>query len=193
MYIYYYMAYVYRHIRLDKNEPFYIGISNDAMHERANSTKRKNKYWKRIFNKTEIRIEIMLDDLTWEEACVKEREFISLYGRKDLKIGTLVNMTDGGEGLINPSIEVRNKIKTKLLGREPWNKNKTGLYKTSDETKEKLRCKRPGVSEKLKGRKQTPDVIQNRVNKNTGRKRTAETKNKISLATKGKPKKKCIN
>jgi len=24
------MAYVYRHIRLDKNEPFYIGISNDV-------------------------------------------------------------------------------------------------------------------------------------------------------------------
>jgi hypothetical protein len=30
----------------------------------------------------------------------KEKEFIQLYGRKDLGLGELVNMTDGGDGTI---------------------------------------------------------------------------------------------
>lgn len=184
------MAYVYRHIRLDKNEPFYIGISGDNVYERASCNKRRSKYWKRIANKTEYLVEIILDDLTWEEACDKEREFITLYGRKDLGTGTLVNLTDGGEGLFNPSAETREKIKNKLLGHIPWNKGKKGLYKATAETIEKLKCKRPGVSEKLKGRKQSAEVIQNRATKNTGKKRSAETKAKISAAHIGKPKKK---
>ena len=29
------MAYIYRHIRLDKNEPFYIGIGSDKDYKRA--------------------------------------------------------------------------------------------------------------------------------------------------------------
>jgi len=40
------MAYIYRHIRLDKNEPFYIGIgdnSHEGTYPRAHSKKPKNK------------------------------------------------------------------------------------------------------------------------------------------------------
>lgn len=96
------MAYVYRHIRLDKNEVFYVGIGSDNLgkYTRAHSTKRGD-HWKNIFNNTEIIVEIMLDDLTWEEACEKEKEFIKLYGRKDLNLGTLINLTDGGDGTLN--------------------------------------------------------------------------------------------
>ena len=43
------MAFVYRHIRLDKNEPFYIGIGKKIY--RAYSMKGRNKYWLRIINK----------------------------------------------------------------------------------------------------------------------------------------------
>lgn len=46
------MAYVYRHIRLDKNEPFYIGIGSDATYKRANTKKGRNEIWKRIVCKT---------------------------------------------------------------------------------------------------------------------------------------------
>jgi hypothetical protein len=42
----------------------------------------------------------MLDDLTWEQACEKEIEFIKLYGRSDLGLGSLCNLTEGGEGVI---------------------------------------------------------------------------------------------
>lgn len=107
------MAYVYRHIRLDKNEPFYVGIAKDEYKncERAYSKYYRNKHWHNIINKSHYEVEIILDDLTWEEACKKEIEFIKLYGRADLKTGSLVNMTDGGDGFKGPkTIEHRQKL-----------------------------------------------------------------------------------
>jgi hypothetical protein len=111
------MAYVYRHIRLDKNEPFYIGIGSDDSGEysRAYAKKERNKYWHHITRKVKYDVEILLEDLSWEEACNKEIEFIKLYGRKDLGLGQLINMTDGGDGLINPSKATKNKIAKTLV------------------------------------------------------------------------------
>lgn len=131
------MAYLYRHIRLDKQEVFYIGIGSDENYSRANNKISRTKHWKNIA-KGGYEVEIMLDDLTWEEACEKEVEFIKLYGRKDLKEGTLVNKTFGGEGTLG--------------------------YKHSEETKEKCRQaakgnnnfffnkKRPDHSKKMSGK-----------------------------------------
>jgi len=106
------MAYIYRHIRLDKNEPFYIGIGSDSNYKRANDKNLRSGYWQKILSKTEYRVDILFDDLTWEEACEKEKEFIALYGRRDLNNGTLCNMTDGGEGTLGrvPTEETRRKI-----------------------------------------------------------------------------------
>jgi hypothetical protein len=93
------MAYIYRHIRLDKNEPFYIGIGHDNnfLYKRAYTKNSRNKYWKNIA-KLGYSVDILLDGITWEEACIKEIEFIELYGRKDLGLGSLINLTNGGEG-----------------------------------------------------------------------------------------------
>ena len=93
------MAYVYRHVRLDKNQPFYIGIGSDSKYNRAYSKNNRNNYWNNIVNKFDYRVDIIMDDLTWEEACEKEKEFIELYGRIDLNMGTLVNLTNGGDGM----------------------------------------------------------------------------------------------
>jgi len=107
--------YVYRHVRLDTNEVFYIGIGtkneNDIknnFYTRAYSLYR-NKHWKSIVDKTDYKVEILFesDDRKFIEN--KEIEFIALYGRKDLNKGTLVNLTDGGEG-VN-----RNREKFKIL------------------------------------------------------------------------------
>lgn len=94
------MAYLYRHIRLDKNVPFYIGIGSDnnGLYTRANSRHSRSKYWRNISQKG-YEVEILMDGLTWEQACEKEKEFIALYGRLDLG-GLLVNMTDGGDGAL---------------------------------------------------------------------------------------------
>lgn len=103
------MAVLYRHIRLDKNEPFYIGIGADV--KRAYSKHGRSKYWSRVA-KLGYEVDILIEDLTWEEACEKEREFISLYGRADLNKGPLVNMTDGGDGALGrPQTE---RLKEKL-------------------------------------------------------------------------------
>jgi hypothetical protein len=90
------MAIVYRHIRLDKNQVFYIGIGSREC--RAYSEVGRNNHWNSVVAKSEYRVEILFDNLDWESACRKEIEFISIYGRSDLGKGTLVNQTDGGEG-----------------------------------------------------------------------------------------------
>lgn len=97
--------YLYRHIRLDKNEVFYVGVGTKSIHKfrtftnefkRAHSIKDRSKWWKRIYNKTEILIEILIESNDYDFIERKEIEFIALYGRKDKSLGTLVNMTDGG-------------------------------------------------------------------------------------------------
>ena len=111
------MAYLYRHIRLDKNEPFYIGIGSDAEYKRANSINPRTKYWKNIISKTEYRIDIVIDNLSWEQACEKEKEFIAIYKRKG-DGGILCNLTLGGEGAYGRilSQESKNKISKKVSG-----------------------------------------------------------------------------
>lgn len=121
------MAYLYRHIRKDKDEVFYIGIGSDEDYKRANNKSRRNPYWKTIVNNYGYDVEIMIDDMSWEEACLKETEFINYYGRKDLNKGTLVNMTDGGDGRYNSSPS--NQTKEKL---SKFNKGKTIPQETRD-------------------------------------------------------------
>jgi len=94
------MAYLYRHIRADKNEPFYVGIGSDDAFKRAYEKSNRNKHWRNIVKKTSYDVEIVAEGITWEEACQKEKEFISLYGRFDLGLGTLCNLTEGGEGAL---------------------------------------------------------------------------------------------
>jgi len=95
------MAYVYRHIRKDKNQPFYIGIGSDSNYKRANeSGNRRNKIWNDIVSKSDYVVDIIFDEITWEEACFLEKELIKLYGRRNLETGSLVNLTDGGEGMV---------------------------------------------------------------------------------------------
>lgn len=125
------MAYVYRHIRLDKNEPFYIGIGSDDKYYRANKKSQRNIHWKRVVAKTDYEVEIILDDLTWDKACEKEKEFIKLYGRNNYG-GILTNMTDGGDGALGLCFTKESKEKLSNSIKE-WHKN----YKISDEQKKK--------------------------------------------------------
>jgi len=95
------MAYVYTHTRLDTNEIFYIGIGSDVLgkHRRAFSKKGRSKFWKDMIKNREYRVDVVYDNLSWEDACKKEIELIFKYGRRDLGKGTLVNLTNGGDGV----------------------------------------------------------------------------------------------
>ncbi len=97
--------YLYRHIRLDKNEPFYVGIgkkkdrnflSINTEYHRAYYKNRKNKTWLSICKKAGYKVEIILETNDSNFISEKEKEFILLYGRIDLKTGTLCNLCIGG-------------------------------------------------------------------------------------------------
>lgn len=113
------MAYLYRHIRHDKDEPFYIGIGTDinGRYKRAREKFGRNKIWKDIVAKTTYHIEIMMDDLSIDEAHIKEIYFIGLYGKK-MNGGVLANITDGGEGCVGliHSEETKRKIAAMKIG-----------------------------------------------------------------------------
>lgn len=185
------MAYVYRHIRLDKNEPFYIGIGSDSTYFRANKKSQRNLYWKRIIAKTDFEVEILFDGISWEEAKLKEKEFIALYGRKDLNNGCLVNMTEGGDGTIGKIITDKTKQKLSQSIKE-WNKTRV----ISD-------CQRQNASSRFKELNKDKDFIEKRnksirssnklkeyynsiKGKPSGYKHTEDSKNKIRLSKIGK-------
>lgn len=169
--------YLYRHVRLDTNQPFYIGIgkkySPDSKlitreYKRAYYTILKDArsdLWHRVYEKCKhnIEIEIMLESDSRDEMIQKEIEFIKLYGRiKDG--GTLVNHTNGGDGQCGfiKSQETRDKLSKANLGK-----------KLTEDHKEKLR--------KAKwGKHQTPEHIENSRKANLGRKFPKEVRDKIS-------------
>ena len=90
------MALVYQHRRCDTGEVFYVGVGRDKY--RASSTASRNIHWHIIVKKTSYLVEIVQQGLTQQTAWEREINLIALYGRSDLGMGPLVNMTSGGEG-----------------------------------------------------------------------------------------------
>lgn len=154
------MAYVYRHIRLDTNQPFYIGIGTDGTYKRANEKSRRSEYWKRIISKTEYDVEILFDNVSPEFAKQKEIEFIKLYGRVDTGTGILCNMTDGGDGTFNKvyTPEYRKKLsdKAKERGPQPQLQKIIEYRRTKHVVTEEIRRK---ISDANKGRKLSQDQV----------------------------------
>lgn len=152
------MAYIYKHIRKDTNEVFYIGIGSKK--NRAYSIYRRSEFWKKIVNKTDYIVEIIEDNLSWSDASDRERYWIKHYGRRDLNKGTLVNLTDGGEGSLGVIVSEQTKQKMKESRK---------FQKFSEETKQK-------ISQSLKGKQLRLGAVL-----------SEETKQKISNSKKGKP------
>ena len=91
---------------------------------RAYSKSDRNNLWKKIVNKNlgKYEVEILLEELSYEEAVEKEIEFIKLYGRIHNETGILSNLTDGGEGITGHSFihtEEHNKKKSIALMGHP--------------------------------------------------------------------------
>jgi len=134
--------YLYRHIRLDKNEVFYVGIGKKPKkynghrteYKRAFTSHKRTKFWKQIVSKTEYRVEIMLESDNLDFIKEREIEFISLYGRKDQKKGTLVNLTDGGELNNSGASRCRKNFTVSPEARRKISERNTG-NKASEETR----------------------------------------------------------
>lgn len=89
--------YVYAHYKSSDLFPFYIG---KGIGKRAFEKHGRTKHWKNIVNKYGYRIEIMYENLSEEMAHAIECALIKHYGRSNIGCGSLINITEGGEGTI---------------------------------------------------------------------------------------------
>lgn len=87
--------YVYLHKKKTTGEVFYVGKGSG---KRAWSVRGRSKFWKSIVSKYGVDIEVYADNLQEWYAFELEQDLISLYGRRDLGDGALVNLNDGGYG-----------------------------------------------------------------------------------------------
>lgn len=149
-------AYVYRHRRLDTNEIFYIGIGSDSSYKRAHNKINRSDWWKSIVKRTKYQVEIIFNNILWEEACELESFLISLYGRKDKGEGSLCNMTDGGDGALG---------NTWNIGRKP-----------TEETLRKNREANSGEKNAFYGKRHPPEIIERGRQANLGKKASESTK-----------------
>lgn len=180
------MAVVYRHTH-DDGTIFYIGIGKSK--KRAYTKDRRSPIWKYAVNKYGLNVEILHEDVSWEDACRIEQELIKQYGRKAFGEGTLVNLTEGGDGQLGlkASEETKAKMSKSHIGLNTWSKGR----KMSEEEKQRrqdymdkhgpfakgaIRSEesRRRTSEKLKGRKLA-----------LGSRRTEEHKQRISIKRMG--------
>lgn len=171
--------YLYRHIRPDVDIPFYIGIGCNKEcapeYSRAFSVSQRSKHWLRVFNKCnkQITVDILFTTSSLTEIQNKEKEFIALYGRKDLHNGPLVNFTDGGEGVwgLKMSMESRQKMSLKKKGRPSPKKG----CSISQIQKDRLREVNLG--------KTMSEVTKTKIaTSSKGRKHSEESKKKIGMA-----------
>ena len=108
--------YVYEYIRLDTNEPFYVGKGKRG---RWKDIKGRNEWFIKVVNKYDVAVNILHDNL--EEQVALDFECWYIHEYKYVIGYDLVNIADGGES-------------TALSG------ELNGMYgkKHSDETKKKI-------------------------------------------------------
>jgi hypothetical protein len=99
-------VYVYLDPRPGKGlQPIYVGKGTVDLDRASDHWERKcvNKFFQRVLDK--IRVAGLVPQITIaaymeneEEAFSMERDLIAQYGRRDLRTGSLCNLTDGGQG-----------------------------------------------------------------------------------------------
>ena len=128
--VFYFMAYVYVHRRLSDNVVFYVGIGGRAVDKkRAFNTVDRSQYWKSIFNKHGRLVEILIDNISWDEACKKESELILYFGKLCDNTGTLVNFSNGGDGPfgVKRSKETKDKISKAKMNPSQYTRDKISV------------------------------------------------------------------
>ena len=115
--------YVYEHWRLDKNEPFYVGMGRGR---RARELYGRNRHHKNVQAKLArlnlaVDIRFVAKGITRAASIALEIERIAYW--RSLGIH-LTNLTAGGEGSNNPSAETRELMRQKKVGRKLTDEHK---------------------------------------------------------------------
>lgn len=198
--------YLYRHTRIDKGDPFYIGVGtkkdrqftlHTAEYDRAYKRHKENNIWCKIVDKTQYEVEILIESDDYYFIKQKEIEFIKLYGRIDLDTGILSNMTDGGDGIVNLSEETKRRMSKRMLDQwkdESFRKSMSGEnshsygIKLSEEVKGVLREGKLGIKNPMYGK--VGDLnpmygVRGKAHPHFGKPRTEYTKKLIGEANSG--------
>jgi hypothetical protein len=176
--------YIYLHVKLSNGEPFYVGKGKCGTN-RFKATKNRNGWWQNTVEKHGFDIIIIDDNLTPNDACLKESYWIKRIGRKDLCLGNLVNLTDGGEGangrevplekrLIgekNPFYNKKHTTKTieiisesnrkrvwKQSSKDKMSNTRKGVPIFSEEEKERRRANMNGNKNPMRGKSHTDEA-----------------------------------
>lgn len=175
------MNYIYGLIDPRDNLVRYVGKTKTPerrLKEHLGSSSLKYNTYKNSWLKKLISLELVpifkiieeCDDDNWQE---REIYWIAYY--RKLLGDKLTNTTDGGDGLNNPSLEVRQKISEANKG-----------MPCSDELREIRRKNSSGENNPFYGKTHTPEVRELYRKLFTGKKHTEETKRKLSLLSLGK-------
>jgi hypothetical protein len=111
-----YYVYVYYDPR--NGDPIYVGLGKKGRAFVHWKKKANNVFFQNVLDKVRVlgltpRIEFVAIELFPKDAKRLEQELIALYGRRDLGLGTLCNLTDGGDGAIGHIRSQRAKDSTK--------------------------------------------------------------------------------
>jgi hypothetical protein len=114
-------CYLYRDPSRD-NEPIYVGKGKGQRAFTHLKRRDVHPFTQRLqlMAKNAIKpvIEFLLKDCDEELVLLCEEEAIDKFGRKDLGKGTLLNLTDGGEDVINLSVTTRQRMSSIAKTRE---------------------------------------------------------------------------
>lgn len=135
--------YVYEFIRLDINEPFYVG---KGCGNRVNDIRGRNKWFLNILNKHGCVSRIIVDGLSEQEAYEAEVWFI--YEYKHILNYPLVNMDDGGQGGASGKHNPMYGLKGEL--NPNFGKKRTDEFKRTQSERMKGRTKSEEHKKKLK-------------------------------------------
>jgi len=149
-------------------EPFYIGMGKknriDSHIKKyrmgEHKTAKEYKILKILDNGQEPIRYKLYENLTVESAKRLEKYFIKLIGRRDLKLGTLTNLTDGGDGSLNILYTKEQREKRKIISKKLWEDGvfdnrdisgeKNGFY-NKKHTEESLNIMRETIGDSRKG------------------------------------------
>jgi hypothetical protein len=123
--------YVYGHYTADTDELFYVGKGR-GFRSNEKSKLRRSKFWHNVASKHGVVVRIIKENLSEGDAFDLERTLIRLHGKRYDGSGTLVNLTDGGEGTsgfrrenVVISEDTRKKISNALVGKQKPPRSKT--------------------------------------------------------------------
>ena len=160
------------------NNKIYIGLTTKDLSRRIAEHIRENKsYIQKALNKYGLEsFTISVIDHAESKEILKEKEkyWIKFY---NCKSPNGYNLTDGGDGLINPTQEVRDKISNTLMGHDA-----TSGFTGHNHSKESLEK----MSESLKVTMNKPEVKEKLSKANKDKPMKEATKKKISKSKKGK-------